>query len=205
MDFPAPFPAPQTEGRTRGINTVPSDPNAGLLARPTATEARSLWDQVRSYVNNYGGSIKLAQTVKSIESQQKAAPIGNVTPSSFATFGSVLESARALESTWKTIADKIIVDRGLVIQSDYPGAKVPGPVPAPRVQNYSGANNMGEALSDIRSAGEVFVAQVKGMFNLSYDGPQEQTGVPNTKMYSIRALDPKATAAAVLLAAFLIW
>jgi len=199
------FPAPQTLGRTRGVNTVPSDPNAGLLARPTATEATSIWDQVRSYINNYGGSIGLTQTVKAIESQQKAAPIGNVTPSVFGTISAALESTRGVESTWKTVADQIIHDRGLVIQSDYPAAKVPGPIPAPRVENYSGANNMDTALSGIRQFGEDFVGQVKGMFNLAYDGPQEQTGVPNTRMYSIRAIDPKATAAAVLLAAFLIW
>ena len=199
------FPAPQTLGRTRGVNTVPSDPNAGLLARPTATEATSIWDQVRSYINNYGGSVALSQTVKGIESQQKAAPIGNVTPSVFGTVSAMLESTRGVEATWKTVADKIIKDRGLVIQSDYPGAKVPGPIPAPRVENYSGANNMDTALSGIKQFGEDFVNQVKGMFNLAYDGPQEQTGVPNTRMYSIRALDPKATAAAVLLAAFLIW
>ncbi|KKN06587.1 hypothetical protein LCGC14_1075810 [marine sediment metagenome] len=200
------FPTPQTLGRTRGINTVPTDPNAGLLARPTATEARSLWDQVRSYINNYGGSIGLTQTIKGIESQQKAAPIGNVTPSVFGTISGVLESARAVESTWKTIADKIIEDRGLVIQSDYPGAKVPGPIPAPRVENYGGANSMDKALSAIKRAGEEFVNQVKGMFNLGYDGPQDQTGVPIEEHKGLfrRDIGPKATAATLLLGILLL-
>ncbi len=200
------FPAPQTLGRTRGINTVPSDPNAGLLARPTATEGRSLWDQVRSYVNNYGGSVGLAQAVKGIESQQKAAPIGNVTPSVFGTISTALESARGIESTWRTIADQIIEGRGLVIQSDYPGAKVPGPIPAPRVENYNAASNMNKGFSDIKRLGEDFVKQVKGMFNLGYDGPQEQRGIPIEEHKGLISRDTSspATAAAVLLAAFLI-
>lgn len=199
------FPRPQTLGRTRGINTVPADPNAGLMARPTAYESQSFLDQILAYINNYGGSVSLSQTVKGIESQQKAAPIGNVTPSKFQTIGEIIESPRQLKSTWKTLADKIIEDRGIVIQSDYPGSDVPGPIPAPRVQNYSGADTRDKVLSNIRQFSEDFASQVKGLFSLAYDGPQKQTGTPNIKgrMYSIRAMDPKATAAAILLGVFL--
>lgn len=199
------FPRPQTLGRTRSINTVPADPNVGLMARPTAYESQSFFDQILAYVNNYGGSVPLSQTIKGIESQQKAAPIGNVTPSRFDTISRTLESARDIKSTWKTIADKIIKDRGIVIQSDYPGSDVPGPIPAPRVENYSGADTRDKAWSDVKRFGEDLVGQVKGLFNLAYDGPQKQTGTPNIKgrMYSIRAMDPKAMAAALLLGVFL--
>ncbi len=172
------FPTPQTLGRTRGINTVPSDPNAGLLARPTSYEASSFFDQVLSYINNYGGSVAVSAAVKGVESQQKAAPIGNVAPSRFTTISEALASTRPFESTWKTIADQIIEGWGLVIQSDYPGAKVPGPIPAPRVENYGGADTRDKAWSDVRRFGETIVNQVKGLFNLAYEGPQERRVVP---------------------------
>ncbi|KKN30927.1 hypothetical protein LCGC14_0829180 [marine sediment metagenome] len=200
------FPQPQTLGRTRGVNTVPSDPNAGLIARPTAYEAQSFFEQVSSYVNNYFGSIPTAQAVKGVQSQQKAAPIGNATPSVFSTISERL-TGRPIEATWKTIADKIIDDRGLVIQSDYPGAKVPGPIPAPRVQNYSGADTRSVAWSDIRRGGEAFVNQVKGLFNLSYSGPQEQSGIPIEEHKGLglyRDTSADETAAAALLALVLL-
>ena len=193
------FPQPQTLGRTRGVNTVPSDPNAGLIARPTAYESQSFFDQVLSYVNNYGGSVPLAQVVKGAESQQKAAPIGNAKPSVFTTISKALEGIRPIESQWETMADQIIKDRGLVIQSDYPGAKVPGPVPAPRVQNYNGADTRNQAWSDVAKQGEAIVRQVKGLFNLGYDGPEEQSGIPIEEHKGLISHQPSTSAAAAML------
>ncbi len=171
------FPQPQTLGRTRGVNTVAADPNAGLIARPTEYEPQSLLSQVWSYVNNYGGNVPRAEAVKDIQTAQKAAPIGATEPRAFSTIVEDLGTFSG-KSGWKTYADKFIDDMGLKVISVSPGARVPGPVPAPRTEHYNAANNMDQRVEKVLGKkGVEFVRQVKGLFNLGYEGPEAPQGI----------------------------
>ena len=163
------FPAPQTLGRQRDLNTVAADPNAGLLVRPVQTEGQSLFNQAASYVNNWLGNISIANQEKDVESLNKAGKVSSQLPQSFPT---LVDTAGQTPSPFQTMADAFMDEIGLKVSSVEPAASVAGRPVAPQTTNYQYANNIDKALA----AGGAWVGeQVKGFFNITYEGPVEPT------------------------------
>jgi len=168
------FPFPQTLGRQRDVNTVAADPNAGKIARPTQFEAQSLVTQVASYVNNWLGNISKANKAKDTESFVKA---GKVSGAPSGRFETLVDTQGKAPSPFKTMADEFMSQIGLKVSSIEPGSVVPGRPVAPTTTNYQYANNIDKSIKDIRAAGEGFIKQVKGLFNIAYEGPVEPSAV----------------------------
>lgn len=171
-DFQWPF--PQTEGRQRDLNTVASDPNMGLLARPVRYQPQSMVTQVGDYINNWLGDIGTANRVKDAESLNIAAKVSGAASEGFQTIVSTYGQTPA---PFKTMADELLGRLGLKVSSVEPGTTVPGRPVAPTTTNYQYANNIDKSIKDLRSAGEQLVEQVKGYFSLSYEGPTEPSAV----------------------------
>ncbi len=192
------FPFPQTIGRQRDLNTVAADPNTGLVARPTQYEAQSLLTQVGSYVNNWLGNVSTANRAKDAESLTMAAKVSGSSSKSFETILNKVSQS----STFQTIANDFLKDTGLKVSSIEPGSDVPGRPPAPTTTNYQYANKIDKSVEDIRSAGEAFVAQVKGLFNIAYEGPQKPVAVQAT---SIGGIGAAGGGALLVMLAILYW
>lgn len=168
------FPFPQTLGRQRDLNTVAADPNVGKLARPTQFPAQSLLTQTASYINNWLGNLSVANKAKDAESANKAAKVSSA-PAGF--FSPLVDTRGQAESPFNTMADFFLTEIGLKVSSVEPAAKVPGRPPAPQTTNYQYANNIDKAIA----AGGAWVGeQVKGFFNIAYDGPVEPATVPTS-------------------------
>lgn len=178
------FPFPQTLGRTRELNTVAPDPNQGRLARPTQFEAQSLLTQVGDYVNNWLGNVTTANRAKDAESITKAAKVSGATsPGHFST----IVDQRSFSQAFQTIADAFLKEPGVKVSSVEPGSTVPGRPVSTTTTHYQYANKIDKSIEDIRSAGEAFVAQVKGLFNIAYEGPQKPVAVQATSIGGIGA------------------
>lgn len=168
------FPAPQTLGRQRDLNTVRADPNVGKLTRPTQFEAQSLLTQAGNYINNWLGNLSIANKVKDSQSTIKAAKVSSA-PS--VPFSPLVDTRGKADTPFNTMADFFLEEIGLKVSSVEPAAKVPGRPPAPQTTNYQYANNIDKAIA----AGGAWVGeQVKGFFNIAYEGPVAPAGVPNT-------------------------
>lgn len=169
-----PFPYPQTLGRTREIHTVEPYPNRAELARPTQTEATSLFTQSASYVNNWLANLTQSNQVKDQQSLEKAGKVSGGEPVTFETIADTFaRSAR----TMKTYADDLLESFGYRVSRVDPGAKVPGRPVAPRTVHYQNPNLIDQKVADIKQAGQAFVDQVKGLFNKAYEGPREPQAV----------------------------
>ena len=177
------FPFPQTLGRQRDLNTVAADPNTGLVARPTQYEAQSLLTQVGSYVNNWLGNVSTANQAKDAESLTMAAKVSGSPSERFTT----IVDQRSFSQVFQTIADTFLKQTGLKVSSVEPGSKVPGRPVSPTTTHYQYANNIDQSIQEIRSAGEAFVAQVKGLFNIAYEGPTDPSAIQATSVGSIGA------------------
>lgn len=164
------FPAPQTEGRQRDVNTFAGNPFTGWIYKPTEYEAQSIFETPGDYIDNYGGNIPRAEASKDVLSQDKAGEIGN-RPTFVDTMTGVLKSASTSAQTWKTYADTMLGN--LKVQDVHPGSTVKGPVPSPTIIHYGVENNMDRKIEGIKTAYEDIVHQVKGLFNLAYEGPVE--------------------------------
>ena len=178
------FPFPQTLGRQRDLNTVAADPNQGRIARPTQFEAQSLLTQAADYVNNWLGNIATANRAKDTESLIKAAKVSGATPP--AGFSSIVDQG-SFSQAFPTIADALVKDPGVKVSSVEPGSTVPGRPVSTTTTHYQYANKIDQAIKDIRSAGEAFVAQVKGLFNIAYEGPVEPKAIVATPIGGIGA------------------
>lgn len=178
------FPAPQTQGRQRDLNTVAADPNVGLVARPVQIEGQSLFNQAAGYVNNWLGDLSVANKVKDAQSFNKAgkvstAPSGNI-PSLVAT------REGEIPSPFDTMANWLLEEAGLRVSSVEPAAPVAGRPVAPETTNYQYANNIDKSIDNVVSAGGAWLTeQVKGLFNISYEGPIEPATVPATSLGNI--------------------
>jgi len=175
------FPYPQTLGRQRELNTVAADPNQGLIARPTQYEAQSLLTQVGSYINNWLGDITKANKEKDAQSLTMAAKVSGAPSGSFTT----IVDQRTSTEIFQTIAD--LFKKDAKVSSVDPGSTVPGRPVAPTTTNYQYANKIDQSIQDIRAAGEAFVAQVKGLFNIAYEGPVEPKAIVATPIGGIGA------------------
>ncbi len=170
------WPTPQTEGRQRELNTVASDPNTGLVARPVRFQPQSLLTQVGDYVNNWLGDIGTANRVKDSESLNIAAKVSGTASEGFQTIVSTYGQA---PSPFETMADEFLGQLGLKVSSVHPGSTVAGRPVAPATTNYQYANNIDKSIKDIVSkGGEWLGEQVKGYFNISYEGPVEPSAAP---------------------------
>lgn len=164
------FPYPQTLGRTREINTVAPDPNTGSIARPTQPEARSLFTQVGDYVNNWLGDIWLSNQVKDDQSLDKASKVsGGQASGSFKTLADTFKESA---TRFRTYGDELLSEVGYAPSRVDPGAQVPGRPPAPTTSHYQYPNRIDKSIVDVRSGGG-FVEQIKGLFNIVYEGPVE--------------------------------
>ena len=167
------YPAPQTEGRTRAVNTYAGNPFAGWIYKPTQYQVQSIFETPNSYIDNYSGDIRTAEKSKDVLSQDKAAQIGNKPNGTINAWLGVAASAKESAVTWKTYADVMLGN--LKVQDVHEGAKVDGVTPAPRTIHYGAENNMDQKIENIKGAGENLVDQIKGLFNLAYEGPTEPT------------------------------
>ena len=182
------FPAPQTQGRKRDLNTVAADPHTGLLARPTQTQGQSLFNQAASYVNNWLGNLTVANKVKDAQSYNKASKV-STEPSGSAK--SLVDTQGQGDSPFDTMADWFMEEIGLSVSSVEPASPVAGRPVAPQTTNYQYANKIDKSIDKVATAGgEWLTEQVKGLFNLTYEGPVEPATVPTTPMGKIdRASD----------------
>ena len=197
-DFQWPF--PQTEGRQRDLNTVAPDPNEGMVARPVRFQAQSLLTQVGDYVNNWLGNIGTANAVKDSESLGMAAKVSSTAPQGFST---IVETYGQAPSPFETMADEFMDRLGLKVSSVEPGSAVAGRPVAPTQTNYQYANNIDKAIKDVRSAGEEFIDQVKGYFNISYEGPVKPSAMI-AEPIGIGALDGNGSALVILGIAYIL-
>lgn len=164
------WPFPQTEGRQRDLNTVASDPNMGLLARPVRYQPQSMVTQVGDYINNWLGNIGTANRVKDAESLNIAAKVSGTASEGFQT---IVSTYGQTPSPFETMADEFLGQLGLKVSSVEP-ASVPGRPVAPATTNYQYANNIDKSIKKVVSAGGDWLAeQVKGYFNVAYAGPVE--------------------------------
>ena len=177
------FPFPQTLGKTRAINTVAPDPNTGKIARPTQYEAQSLLTQAANYVNNWLGNVSTANAVKDQESISKAGKVGNI-PTGFQAFG---EAFTTSANKIKTIADEFFQQGGYTVTRTDPAAKVPGRPVAPATTHYQYPNRIDQDVKNVVTAGQDFVSQVKGLFNIGYETPIPQKTIVASSVGSIGA------------------
>ena len=194
------WPLPQTEGRQRDLNTVAPDPNTGMVARPVRFQAQSLLTQVGSYVNNWLGDVATANTVKDAESLGMAAKVSNTASQGFAT---IVETYGQAPSPFETMADDFMDRLGLKVSSVEPGSTVAGRPVAPTTTNYQYANNIDKAIQDVRSAGQEVIEQVKGYFNIGYEGPVKPSAMI-AKPIGIGALEDNKTALVILGIAYIL-
>lgn len=178
------FPYPQTLGRQRDLNTVAADPNQGLIARPTQFEAQSLLTQVGDYVNNWLGNVAKANQIKDTQSLDKAEKVSMAT--SLSGFSTLVDQ-RTFSQVFQTIADAFLTEPGVTVSSVEPGSTVPGRPVSTTTTHYQYANQIDQAIEKIQSAGEGFVKQVKGLFNIAYEGPVEPAAVQATPIGGIGA------------------
>lgn len=164
------FPYKQTAGRTRELNTVAPDPNAGLIARPTQTEGVSLFTQVENYVNNWLGDIGKSNQVKDDQSLYKASLVAGGSESD--PFKTIADKYLS-ESAFKTYGDVLLEKIGVTTSRLDPGAKVAGRPPAPETTHYQYQNYIDKAFKDVQQYGQTFVDQIKGYFNIAYEGPTQ--------------------------------
>jgi len=179
-----PFPFPQTLGRTRGLNTVAADPNAGLIARPTQAEAISLFTQFGNYVNNWLGNVPAANAVKDAESLAKAEKVSASGKTS--SFSTIAETFTESATRMKTIADQFLESAGYKVSRVDPGAVVPGRPAAPTTTHYQYPNLIDKKVTDVKAAAEAVVDQVKGLFNIQYEGPTKPEAVTATEVGAIQ-------------------
>jgi len=191
------FPYPQTLGRQRDLNTVAADPNAGKLVRPTQFEAQSLLTQVGSYVNNWLGNISTANQEKDAQSLNKAGKVSGTAPQAFST---LVDTQGQAPSPFNTMADEFLEQIGLKVSSVEPGSEVPGRPVAPKTTNYQFSNNIDKSLKDLgRALGE----QVKGFFNIAYEGPIEPSAVPIEESKGLHLYDEPAGGTVLIILAIL--
>lgn len=190
------WPLPQTEGRQRDLNTVAADPNVGKIARPTQFEAQSLLTQVGSYVNNWLGDISTANRVKDAQSLIMAGKVSSAAPGSFST---LVDTGDRAPSPFDTMADWFLEEVGLKVSSVEPAAKVAGRPVAPETTNYQYANNIDKSIKDIASAGSAFAEQVKGFFNITYEGPVKPAAVPIEESKGLHLYDEPAAGTVLII------
>ena len=186
------WPTPQTEGRQRDLNTVTPDPNEGMVARPVRFQAQSLLTQVGDYVNNWLGDVATANSVKDSESLGMAAKVSTTAPQGFST---IVETYGQAPSPFKTMADEFMDRLGLKVSSVEPGSAVAGRPVAPTQTNYQYANNIDKAIS---TGGAWLGEQVKGFFNVTYEGPVKPAAVPIEESKGLHLYDEPSTGSALV-------
>ena len=195
------WPMPQTEGRQRDLNTVAPDPNEGMVARPVRFQAQSLLSQVGDYVNNWLGDVATANSVKDSESLGMAAKVSTTAPQGFST---IVETYGQTPSPFETMADEFMDRLGLKISSVEPGSTVAGRPVAPTQTNYQYANNIDKSIKDVVSAGgDWLTEQVKGLFNITYEGPVKPSAVA-ARPLGIGSLDDNKQAIIILGIAYIL-
>lgn len=173
------YPYPQTIGRVRNIETVAPVAEWNWPYRVTSPGAESLW-------KDYGFTYELkSEAVRKQESTQAAASTGGGGGGIFETIGDLLGTFGGAAKKTSTIADQIMENWGLKVQSVSPGSKVSGSPPAPTITNYGVANNVDRKIKDIKTAGEAVLNQIKGLFNLSYEGPYDPKATPQTGVATV--------------------